>query len=314
MKLHNDKKLFSDTLRAASQHLNIKLEFVEKDYWITLVLSRLAKSRYVDESVFKGGTSLSKGYNLIERFSEDVDIAIINDKGKTGNEIKTIIRTIEKEITSDLTERQMDGVTSKGSRFRKSVFEYATTENDNANNKLIIEINSFANPFPYQRLTIKSMVFDFLTQTKNEKYIEQYNLQSIEVNVLSKEQTILEKMVSLIRFSFKENTAESISEKIRHFYDLYYLMKNPECIEFVASDSFKKQFDAILQHDREMFDEPLGWQNKPISDSPLITNFSIVWDQLKEKYQTELSALAYRPIPVENNVAKCFKDLIQRIR
>lgn len=314
MKLHNDKKLFSDTLRAASQHLNIKLEFVEKDYWITLVLSRLAKSRYVDESVFKGGTSLSKGYNLIERFSEDVDIAIINDNGKTGNEIKTIIRNIEKEITSDLTERQMDGVTSKGSRFRKSVFEYAATENANANNKLIIEINSFANPFPYQRLTIKSMVFDFLTQTKNEKYIEQYNLQSIEVNVLSKEQTILEKMVSLIRFSFKENTAESISEKIRHFYDLYYLMKNPECIEFVASDSFKKQFDAILQHDREMFDEPLGWQTKPISDSPLITNFSIVWDQLKEKYQTELSALAYRPIPVENDVAKCFEELIKRIR
>ena len=314
MKLHNDKKLFSDTLRAASQHLNIKLEFVEKDYWITLVLSRLAKSRYVDESVFKGGTSLSKGYNLIERFSEDVDIAIINDKGKTGNEIKTIIRTIEKEITSDLTERQMDGVTSKGSRFRKSVFEYAAIENATANNKLIIEINSFANPFPYQRLTIKSMVFDFLTQTKNEKYIEQHNLQSIEVNVLSKEQTILEKMVSLIRFSFKENTAESISEKIRHFYDLYYLMKNTECIEFVASDSFKKQFDAILQHDREMFEEPTGWQTKPISDSPLITNFSIVWDQLKEKYQTELSALAYRPIPVENDVANCFEELIKRIR
>ncbi|HAD34671.1 MAG TPA: nucleotidyltransferase [Chitinophagaceae bacterium] len=225
-----------------------------------------------------------------------------------------MIRTIEKEITSDLTERQMDGVTSKSSRFRKSVFEYAATENANANNKLIIEINSFANPFPYQRLTIKSMVFDFLTQTKNEKYIEQYNLQSIEVNVLSKEQTILEKMVSIIRFSFKENTAESISEKIRHFYDLYYLMKNPECIEFVASDSFKKQFDAILQHDREMFDEPLGWQTKSVSDSPLITNFSIVWDQLKEKYQTELSALAYRPIPVENDVAKCFEELIKRIR
>ena len=155
MKLHNDKKLFSDTLRAASLHLDIKLEFVEKDYWITLVLSHLAKSKYVDESVFKGGTSLSKGYHLLERFSEDVDIAIINDKGKTGNEIKTIIRTIEKEITHDLTELQMDGVTSKGSRFRKSVFEYPATEKGNTNNKLIIEINSFANPFPFQKLTIK---------------------------------------------------------------------------------------------------------------------------------------------------------------
>ena len=43
MKLHHEIKLFSDTLGAASQHLDIKLEFVEKDYWITLVLSHLAK-------------------------------------------------------------------------------------------------------------------------------------------------------------------------------------------------------------------------------------------------------------------------------
>lgn len=313
MKLHEDIKLFSNTLRAASQHLDIKLEFVEKDYWITLVLNRLSKSKYVAESVFKGGTSLSKGYNLIERFSEDVDIAIINDKGKTGNEIKTIIRTIEKEITPDLKELQIEGVTSKGSRFRKSVFEYATTEKGNANNKLIVEINSFANPFPFKKLAIQSMVFYFLMQTGNEKYIEQYNLQPFGVNVLSKEQTLLEKMVSLIRFSFKENTVESISEKIRHFYDLYYLMKNPECAEFVASDSFKKQFNAILEHDREMFEEPKGWQTKSISESPLVTDFSSLWKQLKEKYQTELSALAYRPIPNENDVAKCFKELIKRI-
>lgn len=313
MNLHHDIKLFTQTLRAASQHLDIKLGFVEKDYWITLVLSRLAKSKYVDESVFKGGTSLSKGYNLIERFSEDVDIAIINDKGKTGNEIKTIIRTIEKEITTDLKELQMAGVTSKGSRFRKSVFEYVTTEKGNANNKLIVEINSFANPFPYQRLVIRSMVFDFLMQTSNEEYIEQYNLKPFELNILSKEQTLLEKLVSLIRFSFNENTVESISAKIRHFYDLYYLIQHPECIEFVASDSFKKQFDTILQHDRAMFEEPKNWQTKAISESPLVNNFSDVWQQLKEKYQTELSALAYRPIPIENDVAKCFGELIKRI-
>ncbi len=313
MKLHHDLKLFSKTLRAASQHLDIKLEFVEKDYWITLVLSRLAKSKYVDKSVFKGGTSLSKGHNLIERFSEDVDIAIINDMVKTGNEIKTIIRTIEKEITPDLIELQMEGVTSKGSRFRKSVFEYETVEKGNTNNKLIVEINSFANPFPYQRLIIKSMVFDFLIQTGNEKFIEQYNLQSFEVNVLGKEQTLSEKLVSLIRVSFKENPIESISEKIRHFYDLYYLMKNRECIEYVASDSFKQQFDTILLHDKAKFEQPHGWQNKSVNESTLVTNFETIWKQLKGKYQTELSALAFRPIPNEKDVAKCFEGLIRRI-
>ena len=314
MNLHQDVKLFSNTLRAASQHLDINLEFVEKDYWITWVLSRLANSKYVNESVFKGGTSLSKGYNLIERFSEDVDIAIINNNDKTGNEMKTIIRTIEKEITSDLKELQIEGVTSKGSRFRKSVFEYVTTEKGNASNKLIVEINSFANPFPFQRLTIQSMIFDFLMQTGNEKYIEQYSLQSFQVNVLSKEQTLLEKMVSLIRFSFEKNAVESISEKIRHFYDLYYLMKNKECVAFVAADSFKEQFDAILQHDREIFEEPKDWQSKTVSESPLVNDFSDLWQQIKEKYQTELSALAYRPIPNEKDVAECFEDLINRIK
>lgn len=313
MKLHHNIKLFSDTLRAASQYFDIKLEFIEKDYWITLVLSRLSNSKYVSESVFKGGTSLSKAYNLIERFSEDVDIAIINEKGKTGNEIKTIIRTIEKEITPDLTELQIDGVTSKGSRFRRSVFEYVSTDKRNQNNKLIVEINSFANPFPYQRLTIKSFVSDFLMQTENEKYIQQYDLQPFEVNVLNKEQTLLEKTVSLIRFSFEENSIESVSKKIRHFYDLYFLLNNAECAEFVASDSFKTQFETILQHDRAMFEEPKGWQNKSVAQSPLINDFPAIWKQLSVKYQTELSALAYRTIPDENDIAKCFESLIIRI-
>jgi predicted nucleotidyltransferase component of viral defense system len=313
MKLHHDKKLYSDTLRAASQHLDIKLEFVEKDYWITLVLSRLAKSKYVDEAVFKGGTSLSKGYNLIERFSEDVDLAVVNSGGKSGNEVRTIIRNIEKEITEELTEIPTKGITSKGSRFRKSVFEYSTTEKGNANNKLIIEINSFANPFPFQKRAIKSMVYDFLTQTGLEMYIGQNNLQPFEVNVLSKEQTLLEKLVSLIRFSFDAEPIVSISGKIRHFYDLHFLMTQPECVKYTASDVFKMQFDNLLQHDREIFDEPVGWKGKSITESPLVTGFGTIWLEIKEQYRTEMSALAYRPIPDEKDIAKAFEVLLKRI-
>jgi predicted nucleotidyltransferase component of viral defense system len=314
MTLHQDINLYSTLLRAAAQQLDIKLEFVEKDYWISLVLSRLAKSAYVDACVFKGGTSLSKGYRLLDRFSEDIDLAILSDKVKSGNEIKSLIRTIEKEITLDLKEIQVDEVTSKGSRFRKSVFEYVSAEKDTNSNTLIVEINAFANPYPFQPLTLQSMVFDFLQQTANEKYIDLYALHPFEVNVLSKEQTLLEKLASLVRFSFTENAAESISGKIRHFYDLYYLMKNPDCIKFVASNSFKNQFDNIMQHDREIFEEPTGWQTKPLTESPLITNFPILWEQLTGKYQTELSSLAFRTIPNENEVANCFEELIKRIR
>ncbi len=314
MRLHKDIRLFTDTLRAASQHLDIKLEFIEKDYWITLVLSRLANSKHMDKAVFKGGTSLSKAYNLIDRFSEDVDIAIINDNAKTGNKIKTIIRTIEKEITTDLSELPVNGITSKGSRFRKSVFEYKSNVEENINNRIVVEINSFANPFPFERKNISSMVFEFLIQTNNEKYIEQYNLHEFNLNVLSKNQTLLEKLVSLIRFSFDKKPLESISGKIRHFYDRFYLMKCPECIDFVESDSFKRQFDSLMQHDKKMFEEPLGWQIKSIKESPLVSNFASIWKQLNEKYQTELSALAYRPIPDQKSVAKCFMRLIDKIK
>jgi predicted nucleotidyltransferase component of viral defense system len=138
MKLHNEKKIFSDILRATSQHFGIKLEFVEKDYWITQVLNRLSGSIFVNEVVFKGGTSLSKGYGLIDRFSEDIDIAIINDSKKSGNEIKTKIRAIEKEISAELSEISVEGITSKGSRFRKSVFNYEPIEKNNLNNKIIV--------------------------------------------------------------------------------------------------------------------------------------------------------------------------------
>ena len=62
MKLHTDIKFFADTIRATSQHTGINPVFVEKDYWITLVLFQLSKSRYATQMVFKGGTSLSKGY------------------------------------------------------------------------------------------------------------------------------------------------------------------------------------------------------------------------------------------------------------
>ncbi|MBK9672866.1 MAG: nucleotidyl transferase AbiEii/AbiGii toxin family protein [Bacteroidetes bacterium] len=314
MTLHLEKILFHELINLTAAELKINPLFIEKDYWITVVLKRLSKSKFESESVFKGGTSLSKGYELIERFSEDVDIALINNNAKTGNEIKSIIRSIEKEMTKDLSELQVAGVTSKGSRFRKSVFEYKSTNAKNQSYKLIVEVNSFANPFPFKRLVIKSLIFDFLTQSKNEKYIEQFNLEPFEVNVLNKEQTLLEKTVSLIRVSFESNPVESIAKKVRHFYDLYFLMNDAECVEFVKSNKFKKEFEKILKHDKEMFDEPIGWKNKSLAESPLINDCDNIWKQVKETYKTELSVLAYTPIPDEKKVAGRFKELMKRLQ
>ena len=95
---------------------------------------------------------------------------------------------------------------------------------------------------------------------------------------------------------------------------MYFLLNDAECAAFVKSGAFKKQFDAILEHDRQMFDEPMGWKEKAIADSPLIMDFKTTWKQLKGIYTTQLSALAYTTIPDENKVAGEFKKILKLIK
>ena len=68
--LLNNKNLLNDLIISASEFYSIKPSIVEKDYYVTSVLGELTKR--VPKSIFKGGTSLSKCYKLIERFSEDM--------------------------------------------------------------------------------------------------------------------------------------------------------------------------------------------------------------------------------------------------
>ena len=68
MSLHDNIQDFSELIRLTATHFSILPEFIEKDYWITLILYRLSHSSHANSIVFKGGTSLTKGYRLISRF------------------------------------------------------------------------------------------------------------------------------------------------------------------------------------------------------------------------------------------------------
>lgn len=70
----HERKDFLDLLQIVAGETNIQVGLVEKDYWIMHVLYGLKKQGLNFE--LKGGTSLSKGYNIIHRFSEDIDIHI----------------------------------------------------------------------------------------------------------------------------------------------------------------------------------------------------------------------------------------------
>lgn len=316
--LHEDKKLFTETVLATAQHFGISPAYIEKDYWITNTLRRLSLHPNAKKVVFKGGTSLSKAYNLVDRFSEDIDIAVIDAKSLNGNQLKTLIKKVAKDMTTDLEEIQVDGITSKGSRFYKAVYAYPNilkkkTKTAISSENLLVEVNSFANPYPFQAKGITSFIQIFLNKTGNEDLITEYNLQPFEVNVLDKRRTMIEKLVSLVRFSFSENPAQAIASKIRHFYDIYFLANDTECAKYINSADFRKDFEELYAHDQEMFAEPENWVGKTVEQSPLITNFSTLWAKLKATYNTELSQLAFSQIPEEKDVAKVFDEITQQV-
>lgn len=316
MILQNNTKDFAELIQLTAVHFGISPDFVEKDYWITSVLKKLALSANSDSIVFKGGTSLSKGYRLIDRFSEDIDIAMINEN-LTGNALKTKIRSVEKEITTELIEIIEPGITSKGSMFRKSVFQYPVVATNRLSSgtpkRIIIEINSFANPYPYAKQSITSFIAEFLNVINQKEAIEEYGLQPFSINVLDKSQTMVEKFVSLVRFSFDENPVKASASKIRHFYDLNFLVNDKQCNAYLHSNKFKKDFAELYAHDQQTFDIPSGWQGKSVEQSPLTTDFPSLWDKLKDTYRSELSQFAFSTIPDERKVAESFIEVLKSI-
>lgn len=102
--LNNDLEDIKDIIVLTSNKLNIPEVIIEKDLWVSFILDFLfIKSTCKNYFQFKGGTSLSKGFNLINRFSEDIDIVLNGEaidvnlddlyklsKNKRSNEINKI--------------------------------------------------------------------------------------------------------------------------------------------------------------------------------------------------------------------------------
>lgn len=123
MNLHENKQTFSDAIVATANALNIKRHFVEKDYWICRSLQQMARTDTKHHAIFKGGTSLTKAYNIGSRFSEDIDVAIADAHLMTGNQIKTTIRRVAHGMTEGLTEV----VKNTKSKIMKSLKKHTNT-------------------------------------------------------------------------------------------------------------------------------------------------------------------------------------------
>lgn len=319
MNLHENKDLFAAAMQFASAAkedggLGIKQIYLEKDYWICRSLKQLSESKESGVAVFKGGTSLSKAYGLGNRFSEDIDIAITSDPERTENQTKNTISHVSKAMSLGLEEIQ-NPATRKYSKYRKAFYRYpivADTAAIGAINpgQIQLEIVSFANPYPYQKVFIKSFLTEYLEKAGRFDIIGKYGMQGFEINVLAKSRTATEKLVSLVRHSLANDYLPELKAKIRHFYDLHFLWNDPESRAYLISYEFKAEFSDLLKSDQARFKEPEGWTEKTLMDSPLVRSFDSVWDDLKITYSKELPELAYQSIPFPETVAESVKELL----
>ncbi len=318
MKLHENKEQLADAIRITSAELGIPQKFVEKDYWICQILQRLSRMPQAERTVWKGGTSLTKGYGIIQRFSSDVDLAIIGE-GLSNNQQKKLVLHLGKDTTIDLEETEEFGESIKNSRFRKtyhsypSVIDRTDTSLDFLGNYVIVEINTYGNPYPFVRQFVKPFITEMMEKRQLEDLIAQLDMAPFELNVLDKRRTMCEKVVSLLRFSFEEDPVAGLTSKVRHFYDLHFLMKDKECHEYLDS-SFPVEIRELVAHDKAEFDRPPLWKTSEVLHSPLLTSFSEMWKRIAPVYQSEVGALSFGELPKPEEVSQSMDSLIRIVQ
>lgn len=297
MILHENKEDFLSAIQVTSKTLGIREVFVEKDYWVCYILKNLSQSQYKNDVVFKGGTSLSKAHNIIHRFSEDVDLAIIaNDKN--DNQIKKLISAIEKDIVkTQFKEVNKANVTSKHGRFRKTVWEYERASSGDfghANPELLLEINSFTIPSPFHAGKIQTYIADYFDVKELASEKKNYGLNPFEVNVLDIRRTFAEKVAAIIRASYQDQESHSqLKRKIRHLYDLAMLMRNRKISEFLDKGEFKKFFEAVKNDDQKISKEQNESVNIEVSKLAIFQSTDKVIAEITSTYRNEFSTLVY---------------------
>lgn len=213
--LHNDKGLFEQLVLRASEYLGIKAEIIEKDYYVTLFLKELVC--VMPEIIFKGGTSLSKCYHLIDRFSEVIDLNIETEtkpsEGKRKRMKSSIVGVIEK---LNFTLTNSDNVKSRR-EYNRYIIDYPSVLGANyLREMLIVETAVYQRAYPTVRKQAGSLIYDYLSGNDFSDFAKKFDLEPFELNA----QAAIDKLYALADYYL----AGTIAEHSRHIYDIYKLL------------------------------------------------------------------------------------------
>lgn len=246
--LHNDPE-FKELIAIVSKKLGIDPALVEKDYWIMHALYGLQKQGIKFE--LKGGTSLSKGYRLIHRFSEDIDIHVTSSFGLNteGKEDKQAVRNARKEFYDKLAgEISIDGINKierdhefdDTEKFRSGgirlYYTSCTTALEGLKEGILLEVG-FDTIAPNQPIDIVSWVSGHIKSL--EMPADYIDNTAKSVLCYHPGYTLVEKLQTIVRKFRKElESNENPKNFMRQYYDVYSLLKDPDVRNFIGSADY----------------------------------------------------------------------------
>lgn len=305
MKLHENTNLFRQAVQITAQQMRIADIYVEKDYWVTLALHTIFHNEIGSEAVFKGGTALSKCFGIIERFSEDIDLVVLNKDGEAGNQLKKKLKKITNVVADQFEEIEVEGITHKMGMIRKIAYNYPQTFKGvfgQVRNIIVVETTWLGRYEPYHKQTISSYIYEMMERTKQLEVAKENNMLPFEVQVLDVRRTVCEKIMSLVRFSYGENVLEDLGNKIRHAYDIHQLLKEEDIKQFFESNEFEKMLLIVGNDDVKSFKTDNSWLLIHPKEALIFQNAEEVWGILKVTYNNEFRALVYGVLPDEKEV------------
>lgn len=317
MTLHEDKKLFSQAVQSTAQQMNLPEVYVEKDYWVTFALHTIFHDEIGEETVFKGGTALSKCFNVIDRFSEDIDLVVFKREGESNNQLTNKIRQISKVVDSVLPEVEIADVTNKMGMNRKTAHTYSKEfkgEYGQVRDVIIVEATWLGNTEPYTEKTISTLIYDMMIKTGQQELVAKFNLQPFTVKVLELTRTICEKIMSLVKFSYSDEPLEDLKRKIRHTYDLHKLLETKELSEFFDSNEFEKMLIKVANDDVISYKNRNEWLVHHPNDSLIFAKLDTTWEELKKTYNDEFKNLVFGELPTDSNVLATMKRIKERLK
>lgn len=316
MKLHQNIALFRDAVRVTAQQMNIPPEFVEKDYWVTYALFTIFNNEIGKDTVFKGGTALSKCYKMIERFSEDIDLVVLRREGETDSKLKSKLKAVSTVVEAVLPEVNIEGITHKMGMNRKTAHAYNKEfkgDYGQVRDFIILESTWLGYYEPYTTKSIVSFVGKMMLDNKQSDIAKENGLLPFDLLALEPIRTICEKIMSLVRFSYGENPIDDLKKKIRHTYDLHQLLKQDEFLKFFQSTDFDEMLLKVANDDVTSFRNNNKWLNYHPCEALIFKDLKNVWNELKAIYNGDFKNLVYGELPNEEAILNTLKMIQERL-